>query len=328
MRVFMSALLVLLALLSASCRAPAEEGSKVRVAFMARLTHAPALTAVDSGRLDAALGGVRVESRLFEVGNAAIEALFAGDVDIALLGPNPAINGFVRSNGEVRIVSGLASGGSSLVVRAGSGIASAHDLKGRRLATPQIASTQDVALRAYLRRNGLASTLEGGDVTVLPMSSAEIRLLLRRGEIDGAFVSEPLASELVASGASVLVDERDEWPGRRHPSTVVAVRKRYLDAHPENVRRVVAALDAEIRWVESHRDDALAACLGGIQRRLGKAPPASVAGPAFSRIDFTSDPMPGALARQAYDAEQAGFLPRGAALAGLLVELDAREAAR
>ncbi|MBE7479495.1 MAG: ABC transporter substrate-binding protein [Polyangiaceae bacterium] len=320
MRVYVRLLLGALLGVLAACRAPPEDGARLRIAHMARLTHAPALTALDSGRLGRALPDVQIDAQLFEVGNAAIEALFAGDADVALLGPNPAINGFVRSSGEVRIVAGVASGGTAFVVRNDAGINSPSDLRGRRLATPQIASTQDVALRAYLRRHGLVTTLEGGDVMVLPMGSAEIRQLFRRGEIDGAFVSEPLASELVASaGARVLLDERDEWPGRRHPATVLAVRKRYLDAHPGNVRRLVAALDAEARWVEEHRAEALGLCLGGIQRRLGKAPPRGVAEPAFERVSFTTDPMPEALAKLALDAEAEGFLPKGADLTGLVL---------
>jgi NitT/TauT family transport system substrate-binding protein len=153
------------------------------------------------------------------------------------------------------------------------------------------------------------------------MSGPEIRLLLKRGEIDGAFVSEPLASQLVSfAGARVLVDERDEWPGGRHPATVLAVRKRYLDAHPELVRRLVAALDAEIRWIETHRDDALSLCLRGIERRLGRGLPPELARSAFDRVSFTIDPMPHALERLALDAENAGFLPHHSSLAGLVVE--------
>ncbi len=312
-----SLLLLLGVALLVACRAPPEDGTRLRLAYMARLTHAPALTGLDSGRLAAALPGTHLEARPFEFGNAVIEAMFAGDIDVALLGPNPAINGFVRSSGEVRIVSGIASGGSALVVRPGAAIAAPGDLRGRRLATPQVASTQDVALRAYLRRHGLTP---GSDVTVLPMSSTEIRLLFARAELDGAFVPEPFATELIlTAGATLLLDERDEWPERRHPATVLAVRKRYLDAHPDHVRRLVKAFEVEARWVESHRDEALGLCQRGIAQRLGRGLPDAVARAAFERVAFTADPMPDALGKMARDAEQSDFLPKGAPLAGLVV---------
>lgn len=318
MRVY---LLLLAALLLASCRPPEEDGGRLRITTMARLTHAPALTALDGGRLARALPGVRIESLELEVGNAAIEALFAGDSDAALLGPNPAINGFARSSGEIRIVAGIASGGTAFVVREASSIRRPEDLHGRLLASPQIASTQDVALRAYLRRHGLSTTLEGGDVTVLPMGNAEIRQLFERGEIDGAFVSEPFATELALAGGRVLLDERDEWPGRRHPATVLAVRKRYLDAQPENVRRLVAAIGEEIAWIETHREEALTRSLEGIEKRLKKRLPERVAKPAFERVSFTLDPMPSALERLAADAKAERFLPPDTSLSGLVVDV-------
>jgi NitT/TauT family transport system substrate-binding protein len=306
--------------LLAGCRAEPEDGTRLRLGYMLRLTHAPALTGLETGRLGRALSPATLDARAFEVGNAVVEALFAGELDAALVGPNPAINGFVRSDGALRVVSGVASGGSALVVRRGAGIAGPRDLSGRVLASPQIASTQDVALRAYLQKHGVRADLDGGDVTILPTSGAEIRQLFLRGAIDGAFVSEPLVSELVATAdAQVLVDERDEWPGRRHPTTVLVVRKRYLDTHPELVRRFAAAFASEIQIVESDRQAALGQCLRGVERALGKALPRALAETAFDRIAFTADPMPEALARSRADAEAAGFLPAGARTEGLVL---------
>ena len=186
---------------------------------MARLTHAPALTGLDSGRFADALAGVHLEPHAFEVGNAVVEAMFAREVDIAYLGPNPAINGFVRSGGnDVVILAGAAEGGSAFVVR---GIASTEELRGKRIATPQIASTQDIALRSYLRAHDLAK-----DVTILPLATPILLTAFSRGEIDGAWVSEPLASQLLAlDGARLLLDEASLWPEGRYPTTVVAVRR-------------------------------------------------------------------------------------------------------
>jgi NitT/TauT family transport system substrate-binding protein len=306
--------------LAPGCRRRSEDGSRLRIGFMARLTQAPALTALESGRLARALPGVRVEPRPFEVGNAVVEALFAGELDMAFLGPNPAINGFVRSGGELVVLAGASSGGASLVVRKDSNIHSAADLAGRRLGTPQISSTQDIALRAYLRRHGLKSTLDGGDVTIVPTSSAELRLLMARGTLDGAWVSEPLVTQLEKTqGARVLVDERDEWPGQRHPTTVLAVRRAYYRAFPAVIERVLAAHLEEVAWIEAHRPEALALSVRAIERRLGSRLSQDVAEQAFARVSFTADPMPDALERLARDARAEGFLPEHANLRGLVV---------
>jgi sulfonate transport system substrate-binding protein len=318
MRLLLFWLLALAALTAPGCARPAEDGSRLRVAYLPRLTHAPAMTALESGRLGAALPGVRVEAHAFEVGNSIVEALFAGEVDVAYLGPNPAINGFVRSGGAVRLLAGVATGGSALLVREGVRVTRPEDLRHKKLATPEIASTQDIALRRYLRRHGL-----GDDVTVLPMSAAEIRIALERGEIDGAWVSEPLASELVlARAARVWLDEADEWPDHRYPTTVLAVRTRFAEAHPDIVRRVLGVHDAELRFIESHRAEALELTLGSIAKTLGRRPPEPVALRAWAGVRFSGELRHAWLERLAADAEREGFLPP-APLGGLELEVPA-----
>jgi NitT/TauT family transport system substrate-binding protein len=304
MRVFALALVVVLLM---GCGRRAEDGSRVRLAYMPRLTHASALTGIESGRFARALDGPRLDPHAFEVGNSIVEAMFAGEIDIAYIGPNPAINGFLRSGGrDVRVVAGAASGGSLFVVGQDSGIHLPADLRGKRIATPQIASTQDIALRSYLRKHGL------DQVSVLPLASSLIPPLLEQKELDGAWVSEPLASALMlGQGARLLVDERDEWDGGRYLTTVLAVRGAFLSAHPELVARFVGAHVDETRWVEQNRDAALALARDGLKRVSGRVLPDRVARSAWAGIDFTHDPMPSVLQRAAEDARAAGFLPPG-----------------
>lgn len=309
-----------LALALLACSPPAEDGTRLRVALLPRLTSAPGLTAIESGRLQSSLPETQVELSAFEFGNAVVEAMFAREVDVAYLGPNPALNGFVRSGGkDVVILAGAAQGGAALVVRGAAGITTATDLRGKRLATPQIASTQDIALRRYLRKHGLRSTLDGGDVTVLPLSTPIILSLFARGEIDGAWVSEPLASQLEAlPGTQRFVDEADEWPSGRYLATVVAVRSSYLQAHPDVVDRFVAAHVAEVRHIEADRPGALATARAAMTRINGRKLPDAIAKRAWARLRFDVDPLEPALASAAAAARAEGFLPPDAALDGVV----------
>jgi NitT/TauT family transport system substrate-binding protein len=318
MRVFALALWLVLLI---GCGRSAEDGGRVRLAYMPRLTHASALTGIGSGRFEQAIGGARLEPHAFEVGNAIVEAMFAGEIDVAYLGPNPAINGFVRSGGrDVRVLAGAASGGSLFVVAKDSGIDEPADLRGKRIATPQIASTQDIALRSYLRKHGFASSLDGTDVIVMPLASSLIPPLLEQKQLDGAWVSEPLASALmIGAGARLFVDERDEWDGGHHLTTVLAVRGAFLEAHPELVARFAGAHVDETRWVENNREASLELTRDTMKRVSGRALPDAVARSAWARVSFTHDPMPSVLARHAHEARAAGFLP--AAALSELVEL-------
>jgi NitT/TauT family transport system substrate-binding protein len=213
---------------SATSGAPAaKSGSKVtlRLGYFPNVTHASALVGVGAGIFADKLGpDVRVETKSFNAGGAAIEALFGDAIDATYVGPNPAINGYVKSKGQaLRIVSGATSGGAFLVVRPE--IGGAADLRGKKLATPQLGQTQDVALRSWLKAQGLRTDAQGGgDVSVLPQENAQTLELFKSGDIDGAWVPEPWATRLVQEGgAKVLVDERTLWPDGKFVTTQLVV---------------------------------------------------------------------------------------------------------
>jgi len=171
----------------------------VRVGYFPNITHAQALVGRANGQFDKALGaGVQIEWKAFNAGPSAIEALFANAIDMTYVGPNPTVTGYVRSQGEaVRVIAGAASGGASLVVRQGSGIQQASDFHGKKVATPQMGNTQDVALRSWLRANGLKAREKGGDVQVLPITNPDQLTLFLKGQLDAAWAPEPWAARLV-----------------------------------------------------------------------------------------------------------------------------------
>ncbi len=312
-------LALLVACFALACSPREEDGRALRVGYFARLTHAPALTGIQSGRFRDALPGVELSAHGFEFGNAAMEAMFAREIDIAYLGPNPAINGHLRSGGDIRLIAGAAQGGSAFIVRQAAGIGSAADLARKRIASPQIASTQDIALRRYLRKHGLGTTLDGGSVNVLPLATPFILSLFAQGEIDGAWVSEPVASQLLAMpGAKVLVDEKDEWPGGQYTATVVVVRRAYLEAYPDNVWRFAGAHRREIEWINVKRKTALSLALVAMKQLAGRDVPSEIAKTAWARIRVSADPLPQTIPRLAEDARAARFLPPGD-LSGLVV---------
>src|SRR5262249_12635417 len=115
-----------------------------------------------------------------------------------------------------------------------------QELRGKTIATPQLGNTQDVALRYWLRVNGLQTTKDGGgDVSVKPQDNSLTVDTFRAGAIDGAWVPEPTAAKLIAAGGKVLVDERDLWPDRRFVTTHLVVRQKFLAEHRDVVRNLI-----------------------------------------------------------------------------------------
>jgi NitT/TauT family transport system substrate-binding protein len=306
--------LVLVAWLVAGCVShalpeqadPAGAAHELRLGYMPNLTHAQAVLGIHDGSL-AEAAGVRIRPRLFTSGPALITALFAGAIDVAYVGPSPAVTGYVRSQGQaLRIIAGAASGGAVLVVRPGVDPAR---LDGTRLATPGTANTQDVSLRHYLDGLGLRPRERGGTVTVTPLPPAEIMGLLARGHLDGAWVPEPWGAYLIReAGAGLVLDERDLWPGGRFPTTLVAVSTAYLQRHPEIVRGFLTGHVAITRWIQSHPEEARVRLQQALAALQGRALPDAVVADALSRIDFTIDPLPDAVAAQAQRAYDLGYL--------------------
>lgn len=287
----------------------------VRVGYFPNVTHAQALVGLSDGTFERALGpGAALEAISFNAGPAAVEALLGGSIDLAYVGPNPVINAHLRARGTaVRVIAGAATGGSALVVRHAAAIRGPADLAGRRMATPQIGSTQDVAARHWLRENGV----RGAQVWTL--QNADALSLFRRGEIDAAWTAEPWVSRLVReAGGRVLVDERSLWPEGRYSTALLIVGTRFLEDHPDLVRRWLAAHVELTRRIEDDPAGAQAAVNAQLKRLLGQALATETLADAFGRFKVTWNPLPATLQVSADRAFQQGFLGKTPpALSGL-----------
>lgn len=270
----------------------ASEASVLRLGYFANVTHVPALVGLETGLLADALGDTELAPQAFVAGPAAVEALSAGAIDAAFLGPNPAVNSFVQSGGaSLRIVAGAAGGGAALVVR--DGIDEPDHLRGAVLASPQLGNTQDVALRTWLADHDLTTSATGrGDVDIVPTDNARTLQLFQSGEIDGAWLPEPWVSRLVLeAGAEVLVDESELWPRREYPTTVLVVRAEYLEDHPETVRALVAGHAASVAWIDEHPAELADVVNARLAIDAGAPLPDAVIDRALERVTATTDPF-------------------------------------
>ncbi|MBI3185489.1 MAG: ABC transporter substrate-binding protein [Myxococcales bacterium] len=272
----------------------------LRLGYFPNVTHSPALYGLESGAFERALGPkVAIRARAFGSGPSVVEAMFAGELDVAYLGPNPAINAYQRSRGQaVRVISGCTFGGAQLVVHPRFGSAGA--LRGQRLASPALGNTQDVALRRWLAENGI----EGAEV--LPLAPPDIFTLFQRGELAGAWVPEPWASRLVLeAGAQVLVDERELWPEGRFPTAVLLASTVSLKKRPELIRHFLLAHEEAIAAVSA--PEARQVVSQALAKALGKPLPPAVLERAFGQLSF-SPALPVQLPKLAEDAHRLGFL--------------------
>ncbi len=288
---------------------------KVRIGFFANLTHAPALVAQQLRLFEQNLNreGTQVEYVLFNAGPAVIEAMKGGAIDVSFIGPNPAITGYNSTNGTLlKVVSGATSGGAYLVVKPG--INTVADLRGKKIATPQLGNTQDVALRSWLKTQGLQTTVSGGgDVTVIPTENAQSLTLFKRGDIDGAWVPEPWASRLVLeAGAKVLLDEKTLWPpSGQYVTTQIIASQPFLNQYPGTVRSVLQANNTAIRYIAANVLKSKDIVQEQITKWTGKPLPDAVINRSWGNVRFTWDPLPLTLKQGADDAVSVGLLSLG-----------------
>lgn len=285
----------------------------IRVGAFPNLSHAQAMVGKANGWFEKTMGPqVKVQWTSFNAGPAAIEALFAGAVDMTYVGPNPAINGFVRSNGEaLRVVAGAASGGASLIVRNDSGIQKPEDFHGKRIATPQFGNTQDVALRNWLKNHGMKTNDKGGDVQIVPMANPDQLTLFLRKDLDAAWAPEPWATRLIHEGnGRLFVDERSLWPNGQFVIGLLVVNTKFLRTHPDLVKKWIQANVELTDWINAHPNESKKLLNQQIQSETGKALPPAILDEAFSRLEITYNPLHDALMAAAKEAFDDGFLGR------------------
>lgn len=281
----------------------------LRLGYFPNVTHAPALIGIEGGLFEKNLGAnVTLKPQPFNAGPDVVTALYSDALDASFIGPGPSISAFQKSNGQaIRVVSGAASGGAFLVVKPS--ITKASELEGKKIASPQLGNTQDIALRSWLKKQGFTTDVNGGgDVSIVPQDNAITLSSFQQGQIDGAWVPEPWATRLVKEGGGkVLVDERDLWPGGRFVTTDLIVSTKFLNAHPDVVKQLIQGEVATIDLTRTNRAKAEGYVVSGITKATGKAIAPDLVTASFDSITFTTDPLPATLLKNAEESYNLGI---------------------
>ena len=282
----------------------------VRVGYFPNITHAQGVIGSHSTRekhgwFEQRLGpDVTIQWYPFNAGPSAMEAVFAGSIDLTYVGPNPALNAYIRSQGdEIRVLAGAALGGAALVVPGDGRIARAADFKDRHLATPQLGNTQDVAARAWLKKQGYKVTLTGGDVRVLPTTNPDQLALFQQGRLDAVWTVEPWVSrlELEANG-NVLVEQADAV------TTVLVTSVKFLKAHPGLAAKFKAAHIELTQWLKAHPAEARAQVRAGLSAEMKREMSAALVEHAWKRLHFSDQVTQAQFDTLVAEAQSVGFL--------------------
>jgi len=300
--------------------------NKIRVAYFPNINHAIPIIGMEKGIFQDQIGNNTViESMLFDAGPQVIESIFAGSIDIAYVGPGPAINGFLKSeNHNVKILSGAASGGASFIVHPNSKINSVADFGGKRIAAPQIGNTQDISLRNYLSENGLKPAEKGGSVIVLNIPNPDIYTLFAKGDIDAAWVPEPTATILVQQlNGTRLFNEEELWPDNRFASVLLIAREEYVNQNPDVINKWLEAHQQTVNWINSNPEQTRVIFIQFMKKETGKSLPDKLVDESLSNLEITSDPIVSSIHTFAKRADSLGYLGRhGYSLDGIFFDIN------
>lgn len=278
-------------MLLTGCGSAKESRGEMRVACFPNITHAQALLMKNQKTLETKLGDdYEVSWKTFTAGSSEIEAIFAGEIDIGYIGPVPAVNGNVKSDGDVTVIANAADAGAVLVKGTDSGIESIEDLEGKTVAIPQIGNTQHLCLLNLLSENGLAPVSEGGTVEVVAVENSNLQNMFDQGNVDAALVPEPWGTILTDSGnIDLLLDYQDIYLDGNYPVAVVIVRNEFMEAHPDAVETFLQAhLDAT-EEINSNLEGSVDAMIAEIESLTGNAYEKETVLSSFARTNVTTE---------------------------------------
>jgi NitT/TauT family transport system substrate-binding protein len=319
--------IILLSVLAVSMTSNDESNeNKIRIAYFPNIGHAIPIVGMENGFFQNSLGDqVKIETRVFDSGPQAIESLFGNSIDLAYVGPGPAINGFLNSeNHNVKILAGAASGGASFIVHPDSEINSATDFAGKKIAAPQIGNTQDVSLRNYLSENGLRTAEKGGSVIVYNIPNPDIYTLFVKGDIDGAWIPEPWATILVTElNGKRLFHEEDLWPNQEFASVLLIANANFVEKNPESITNLLKSHHETATWINQNPIETRIIFNNFLNSHLGQPLSDDIVDVALSNIVITADPLPDSVYSFAEKANALGYLGRnGYDLSGIFYYFD------
>ena len=314
MKAILSLSFVILALTLDGCKKAPEPAAsaevRVRIGHFPNITHVQALVAHNLSRqgkgwFESRLGpGLKIDWFVYNAGPSAMEAIFARSIDLTYVGPSPAINAFAKSDGrEIRMVAGAANGGSALVVQGNFTLRTGADFRGKRIATPQLGNTQDVACRAWLTEQGLKITQLGGDAQVIPTANPDQLPLFQQKKLDAVWTVEPWVSRLVReAGGRVLIEEKESV------TTVLVSSVKFVNEQRSLLQKITQAHRELTDWIKAHPQEAQQMVLAELAEETRSKISSDLIAAAWPRILLTSELSLPNLTTFVSNAQKAGFL--------------------
>jgi NitT/TauT family transport system substrate-binding protein len=251
---------VALLLFTAGCTQPATNTTapvkQIRIGYQPSTHQMAEITAMQKGWWQqdlAPYGVVNVTDKVFPTGAPEMQAMLAGDIDVAYVGAAPVLSA-ISTGLDAKIVAGVNTQGSDLVVRNDLDYKGPQSLKGLTIATFQAGTIQDTILRTWLSQNNITPDK---DVTIKGMNPGDAVTAITAGKVDAVFLPTPSPSVVVNQGkGKIVVRSGEMYPN--HTCCVLVVSGKLIREHPDIVRQIIRTNDKAVAYNEQNPDEAAA----------------------------------------------------------------------
>jgi NitT/TauT family transport system substrate-binding protein len=247
---------IALMLLVAGCTQPSTTApiKELRIGYQPSTHQMAEVTAMSKGWFQqdlAQFGVMNVSDKVFPSGPPEMAAMQAGELDVAYVGAAPFLTALATGL-DAKIVAGVNTQGSDLVVRNGLDYKDPQSLKGKTIATFQAGSIQDTILRDWLKKNNLTPDK---DVIIKGMTGGDAITAITAGKVDAIFLPTPSPSTVVNQGTGkIVVHSGEMYPN--HTCCVLVVSGKLIREHPEIVRQILKTNDKAVAYNQQNPDDA------------------------------------------------------------------------
>jgi NitT/TauT family transport system substrate-binding protein len=244
---FVIVALLVVGLLFVSCKSDVTvEMEKVEVGVSKSFMSLPVSVAQKQGFFSNE--GLDVTVKVYDSGKKAIEALFAGEVNISTVADIPVVfNSFKRQDFCIFATLQYSDSLIKMIARKDKGIKTGADLRGKKVGINE-GTTSHLLLAVFLIHNQLSVS----DVEMINMKIRDLPSALKSGEVDAISVWEPhtkKAKQLLGDNAIELASSKI-----LRTNSNFATMKRFDQEHPQILQKFLRALDQATTFIKNERE--------------------------------------------------------------------------
>lgn len=233
-------------------KSKSDEDYVLKLAVAGSLCEAPIQMAVENGYFEEE--GVKIEKVKIESAQAA-DSLQSHSTD-ALMGLISKMAQPLENGLEAKLVLGVHTGCTKILVAKDSDIKTPKDLKGKSIGVPGMASAPAILTQRVLAHEGIGVTTSNLEVDFQVFNQNDLPLALENGSVQAIAISDPAGAIAVNSGtARVLYDSATDDFTKDEYCCGFFLSNDLVEKHPDIAAKVTRAIEKGCKFVNENKEE-------------------------------------------------------------------------